>query len=99
MTYEPRMNVQGDPAMAVLSERLMKQSGSPRPGAMKVFSFTDAGARQWASRWWAHRVHERYLRERKTGMEPWFEFWATIRYAADQARLEFRRCCEYGRSS
>jgi len=54
---------------------------------------------QWAARWWAHRTHERYLRDRKTGMEPWLEFWAKVRYAADQFRLEIRKLNQYWRLS
>lgn len=35
---------------------------------------------------------------KRTGMEPWFDFWAKVRYAIDQVWIEFQIWREYRRA-
>jgi hypothetical protein len=42
-------------------------------------------------------VRARY-RYRKSGMEPWFEFWEAVRYAVEQFAIEWRKAQEYKRN-
>jgi hypothetical protein len=43
------------------------------------------------------REHRQYLKYRKTGMEPWFQFWEAVRDSIKQIRKEWEEHKAYMR--
>ncbi len=44
------------------------------------------------------RAHWWYLKTRKSGMEPWFQFWDSVTYAIEKFKIEWANHKTYMRT-